>query len=68
MWVITENPSDFPGKFVARKWLIGPGVRAVTDEHHVAESLSDVRCSLPAGLARVPRDPTDDSVIVESWI
>lgn len=68
MWTITENPTDFPGKFVARKWLIEAGAMAVTDEHHVADTLFAVRDLLPPHLVRLPRDPNDDPVIVESWI
>ncbi|CAM8631602.1 hypothetical protein [Sphingobium cupriresistens] len=68
MWVITENPTDFPGQFVAREWLLGNGVHAVTDNHHVAPTLDDVRDLLPPFLHRLARDPNDDPVIVESWI
>ena len=68
MWAVTRNPSDFPGKFVARKWLIGSGTMAVTADHHVADTLDDVRELLPPGLCMIPRNPNDDPVIVESWI
>lgn len=68
MWVVTENPTDFPGQFVAREWLIGSGCRAVTANHHVAATLAEVRDMLPPLLHRLPRDPKDDPVIVECWI
>lgn len=68
MWVITQNPTDFPGQFVARKWLIDSDVRAVTDEHRVADTLDGVRELLPAHMIRLERDPNDDAVIVECWI
>lgn len=68
MWVITQNPSDFPGKFVAREWLVGAGCQAATLNHHVADTLDGVRAMLPVGLVVLPRDPSDDAVIVESWI
>lgn len=68
LWAITENPSDFPGKFVARRFIIGAGVYAVTVDHHVADTLEDVRAMLPGHLVRLPRDPDDEPIIVESWI
>lgn len=68
MWVITQNPSDFPGQFVAREWLIGAGVTAATLNHRVAATLEDIRDLVPPGLAHLPRSPSDDPVIVESWI
>lgn len=68
MWVITENPTDFPGQFVARQWLIGRGLTAVTDNHHVADTLEAVRAMLPEGLFHQARNPADVSVIVECWI
>lgn len=68
MWVITGNPSDFPGKFVARKHVIGRGFTRATQLHHVADSLDEARTHVPAGLFRLKRQPHDDPAIVESWI
>jgi len=65
IWTITENPSDFPGKFVARRHVVGMGA---TCDCHVADSLEGVRALLPAGLIMLPREEGDDPVIVESWI
>lgn len=68
MWVVTESPSDHPGKFVARRHIIGRGFVRATTNHHVAPSLAEVRATLPPGLFRLQRKPGDDPVIVESWI
>lgn len=68
IWVITENPVDFPGKFVAREHLVGKGFTRATDTHFVADSLPEIRATLPAGLYRLMRQKGDDPVIVESWI
>lgn len=68
MWVITQNPADFPGKFVAREHLIGVGMTRATANHHVADSLVDVRQALPPGLYRLKPSRADDPVIVESWL
>ena len=68
MWAITKNPTDFPGQFVARRWVIGAGVMAVTVDHLVSDTLEGVRALLPPYLVRLPRDPNDDPAILESWV
>jgi hypothetical protein len=69
MWAVYASPRDYPGQFVARKFLItralGP---AVTDDMFVAESLDEVRALLPTGLYCLPRQKHDDPVIVETWL
>lgn len=64
MWVVYNSPKDFPGLYVARKWV----KNAPTSELVSAESLDEVRKQIPQGLMRVPRDTRDDPVIVETWI
>lgn len=68
MWVITANPSDFPDQFVARKWMIHSNRSMPTSEHHVADTLDEVRAMLPPFLTMLPADPCDDRVIAETWI
>lgn len=68
MWVITENPTDYPGQFVARQWIIGSRAYSPTTEHHVAETLDQIRAMLPPFLTMIPRDPRDERIIVESWV
>lgn len=68
IWTITENPADFPGQFVARRFIIAKRAYAVTTDYHVADTLDAVRGMLPAHLVRLPRDPSDQALIVESWI
>ena len=67
MWVITENPSDYPGKYVALLCLITAGAVHHTETCHVADSLQAVRGMIPQGLIRFERHPTDPPVIVETW-
>ena len=43
LWAVTRSPSDFPGKFVARKWLIGRRDLTPTVDHHIADTLEGVR-------------------------
>jgi len=67
MWVITENPADYPGRFVARLALITSGEVIHTATHHTANSLQAIRALIPQGLIRFDRHPTDPPVVVESW-
>ncbi len=67
MWVIYENPSDYPGQFVVRRWAVGECMVADRFET-VTESLESARQSIPAGLYRLGRQVDDDPVIVEVWL
>lgn len=69
LWTVTRNPSDFPGKFVARETVVSPsGELRVDRAAFVADTLERVREMLPEGLHRVPRALNDDPVIVEVWL
>jgi len=70
MWTIYESPPDYPGKFVARLFIVrqgDPEPRA-TGDMAIAQSLESVRTMLPWGLALVPRSEGDDPAIVETWL
>jgi hypothetical protein len=71
-WVVYSNPKDFPGKYVARRWDIirGQTEPKPTSEHHVADTLEEIRKMIPdrGGLACIPRYDDDDYAIVEMWI
>lgn len=67
-WTITRNPSDFPGLYVARRWVVRAGELISTNDIRTAETLDGVREQLPRGLVALRRNPTDDPVIVEVWI
>jgi hypothetical protein len=67
MYTITQNPSDYPGKFVVRvqfcgaKPVMGPVVA-------IEDTLLGARMAIaPLSLHCQPRDPSDDPVIVEVW-
>lgn len=67
MWVIYENPRDFPGKWVVRRWV---GLAPDKDAAAVADSLESARSAVP-GIAfrdRIERMPGDDPAIVEVWL
>lgn len=67
IWTIYQSPSDHPGEFVARKWLVK--TEPVPSEWVVkGATLAEVRAKLPPHLFRMERDPMDDPNIVESWL
>jgi hypothetical protein len=68
-YVITRNPSDYPGKYVLRRHHavagdLVPEARPVV----VADNLKAARWALPTGLVRMPIEIGHDPVIVEWWI
>ena len=63
MWTIYNSPSDYPGKFVVRKFdFDGP-----TDQVAEFNTLEEARKSIPPHLYRMPRFQDDDLPIVETW-
>jgi hypothetical protein len=70
IWTIYDSPRDYPGLFVARLFLIciGELEPVGTGKVFLAETLEGVRNQLPPGLYRMPRDPSDEPAIVESWL
>jgi|JXWR01.1.fsa_nt_gb hypothetical protein len=67
-WVIYNSPVDLPGRFVARKWLLGQPENQPTPELLQGKTLEEVRGKLPKGLVRFPREVHDDPNIIESWV
>ena len=68
IWVVTKNPADFPGKYVARESKIrADGVHSMAN-HVLGDTLEEVREKLPRGLHRMARFAEDDPVIVEVWL
>jgi hypothetical protein len=66
---IYENPSDYPGKFVARMHAVsGGGLRVANTPLGICETLKEVQALVPPGAVKLMRNPEDDPCIVESWI
>ncbi len=74
LYAIYENPSDYPGSFVVRRWVMrfpltaGRAAHPDRQPHALCGSLAEARAALPAGLVNIGRRPQDDAVIVEVWI
>lgn len=65
MWVVYDNPTDYPGKFLARKWM---GATATNDRIESSE-LSVIHEFLGGlGFVRVAPDPKDNPAIKEIWL
>lgn len=67
VWVVYQNPTDFPGLFVVRLHKIEAGVTRPTATHFTAKTLEAVRRLLPPGLYRLDRFESDDPNVVETW-
>ena len=64
IYVIYQNPSDFPGKFVLRRWVgLNPDQKPA-----VCMTLAEARRAVPPNKYRLPRFDNDDPVIVETWL
>ena len=68
MWVIYEDPTDNPGKFVARMHMAGRECYGATELHVVGDSLDEVRDKLPPGVVNIGRQIGDEPHIVEVWL
>lgn len=65
IFVLYEDPKDYPGKFVLRRWVgeePDPIPMAVTD------SLALARNVIPDYATPIGRYPLDDPAIKEVWI
>jgi hypothetical protein len=70
MFVITANPSDFPGKFVVRENVIARGSsEPILDPAPLAvvDTITEARAAVPPDRICMPRSPKDPPVVVETW-
>lgn len=67
-YVIYNNPTDFPGLCVARKWLIGCGTIEHSEVVATGKTVDEVRAKLPRNIASLPVYANDDPVIAEVWM
>ncbi len=67
-WCIYYNPTDFPGKYVVRPWVITAKGPKADMRCAVRDSLAAARECVPRGLFCMLPSENDDPVIVETWI
>lgn len=68
IWVIYDNPIDFPGYYVARLHQVMNGTCNPVDAYIKHVSLNSLRNMLPPGLVCIKRSDSDPPPIVESWV
>lgn len=63
---IYKHPADYPNKYIARLW----DAQHVIPTHIItmADTLVDIRQTIPASMVPLQRDSSDDQCIIESWI
>ena len=69
MYVVYDKTTkDYPGEYVCRRHEITPGVAAPKELVGRAATLEEIRDMIPEGCHRLPRHPSDDPVILETWV
>lgn len=69
MWTLYDNPSDCPGKFVLRRWVVEGNEWRATEQAYKADSPEPLRRVMEEmGLYCMPRFDGDEPAIVECWL
>lgn len=69
VWTIYDDPVDFPGRFVVRRFRIrGANPEPEAKPWSIKGSLPEARGTVPAGLIRISRARDDEPHIVECWL
>jgi len=70
IWTVYDNPNDYPGKFVARRFDVDASGPRPSESLIIAQSLEVLRDTLQfeLGLVKLMRSPEDDPKIVETWL
>jgi len=71
IWTVYKNPTDYPGQYAARRWVLDQR----TDDVYANESLDMVRTWIDYSArrhgvipVRLERDTNDDPAVLENWI
>lgn len=70
LWTIYDHPCDATLGYVLRAWQTHPEASAAFPclLSSGSTDLALLRQTLPPGLVRLPRHPSDDPAILETWI
>ncbi len=69
MWVIYENPADYRGRFVVRRWEVMTDAPRPCEVTADEKSLFEARMKgIPHWAVRLDRNKFDDPCIVEMWL
>lgn len=67
MFVVYWNPTDYPRKYVVRRFIIQSQPIPDREPWIVRDTLEGARETILYGLVHVPRAPSDGAVILEVW-
>jgi hypothetical protein len=67
IYTVYWNPSDFPGKFVVRRWTVTTFEPEPKEIIAISPSLDEVREKIPPNLHCEKRWRGDDPAILEVW-
>lgn len=68
MWTIYHGAADIVSPYCTREWVVTRNGQAPAGPPAPAHSLAEAQELVPPGLHRIPRSPSDDPVIVETWL
>jgi hypothetical protein len=70
MWAVYDNPSDYPGKFVARRFDVDAAGPRPSMSIIIMDDLDKLRemLAFELHLTCLTRSPEDDPKIVETWL
>jgi len=70
LFVVCENPKDFPSKYVVRLWQINRNIKKTLPTPYcvVKDTIEEARKAMPPNLYRFGKDSHDHPVIIETWI
>lgn len=64
MITVYKHPEDYPEQYVARVWDANRPTHLIA----LADTLDELRETIPQGMYNLGRQPQDDPCIVEVWI
>lgn len=65
LYVVYKHPTDYPGKFVLRRWW---NDKPEKKPMLVADTLEEARTKIPKWAIRLAKPENEDPVILETWI
>ena len=70
IWTVYDNPTDYPGKFVARRYDVGANRVTTSSSVIIMDDLEKLRDVLEfeLHLVKLMRMPEDDPKIMETWL
>ena len=68
LYTVYKDPSDYPGKFVIRRFVISGGNVEPANLICVEDDLETALTRLPPGLVKIDRFENDDPKILEVWM